>query len=262
MDNGVLFRVKNLRERFSAQIKKTEEIERQNFAQVMPKILDLKDDLIKNIAIAQEIIEEFNESAEMNPKKRRKLENELREPEDEGRGREERKREEKIRELEEKVSKLEQKIASLEKDKKILQEENKNLQDKCAKHDIKFAGLETGQIAFDFEKDVATYIYPEGTRIGSRQIFTNMKKWLEKNRHTRKGNEANTKWNELQREFAWSNKHEQVFFKLLEHRRVIAHPVVDREAVQSRFPDDFTDQEKTCIEDIIAMIERVNELMQ
>ncbi len=253
----ILIRAMNLHERFSAQMEKAEEIERQNFAQVMPKIRDLKDDLIENREIARQMIEEINKSAEMNPTKTRKLENELREPEED-----KRKLEEKIRALEEKVSKLEQKIASVEKEKKILQDKNKNLRDKVAEHDIRFAGLQTGQIAFDFEKDVATYIYPNGKRIGSHQIFTNMKKWLENKKGTLEGNEANTKWNDLQREFSWSVEHEGVFFKLLKYRREFAHPVVDPRAVRSQIPDDFTDQEKRCNKDIIAMIERMNELMQ
>ena len=150
---------------------------------------------------------------------------------------------------------MEQKIERLEG-------ENKNLRDKVAEHDIRFASLETGQIAFDFEKDVAKYIYPDGKKFGSRQIFTNMKKWLEKKKGTPQGDEAKTRWNDLQREFSWSDEHEGVFLKLLKHRRIIAHPVVDREGVQSRFPDDFTDQERQRIQDIIDMTERVNELME
>ncbi len=161
----------------------------------------------------------------------------------------------------------------MEQEIERLKDENKNLRGKVAEHDIQLkatqnelnemkSDLETGQIAFDFEKDVAKYIYPEGKKLGSRQIFTNMKKWLEKNKDTTDGHEANTKWTDLQREFSWSDEHEGVFLKLLKHRRIIAHPVVDREAIQLRFPDDFTDQEKKCIKDIIAMTERVNELMQ
>ncbi len=257
MDKVILVRAKNLLERFSATKEKAEEIERQNFAQVMPKIRDLKDDLIENQEIARQMIEEINKSAEVIPKKKRKLEKELREPEED-----KRKLEEKIRALEEKISKLEQKIASIEKEKKILQEENKNLRDKVAEHDIRFAGLQTGQVAFDFEKDVATYIYPNDKRFGSRQIFTNMKKWLENKKGTPEGNEANKKWNDLQREFSWSVEHEGVFFKLLKYRREFAHPVVDPGAVRSQIPDDSTDQEKKCIKDILAMIKRVNELMQ
>ena len=222
----------DLYERVMKQIDKAEYIEQQNVGQVTPEMRDLKNELIEN----KEIIKKIKESAEMNPKEGGMLEK-------------------KIRELEEKIKELQQKL-------KRLEDENKNLRDKVAEHDIRFADLETGQIAFDFEKDVAKYIYPDGKKFGSQQIFTKMQKWLEDKQDTSERHKANTKWNELQSEFSWSDKHEGVFFKLLKHRRGIAHPVVDRKAVQSRFPDDFTDQEKKCIKDIIAMTERVNELMQ
>ena len=90
--------------------------------------------------------------------------------------------------------------------------------------------LKTGQIVFNFEKDLATYIYPHGKRIGSRKIFTNMKKWLEEKKNTPQGQEANVKWNALKREFSWTSEHERVFFKLLECRIEFAHPSRDRVA--------------------------------
>jgi uncharacterized coiled-coil protein SlyX len=233
----------NLYERAMKQINKTESIEQQNVGKVKSEIRDLKNELIENKEIAQQIIKNIKKSKEMNPEEGGTLEEKIRE------------QREKIRELEEKIRELEQKLERLEG-------ENKNLRDKVAEHDIRFASLETGQIAFDFEKDVAKYIYPDGKKFGSRQIFTNMKKWLEKKNGTPQGDEAWTRWNDLQREFSWSDEHERVFLKLLKHRRIIAHPVVDRKEVQSRFPDDFNDQERQRIQDIIAMTERVNELME
>ena len=68
--------------------------------------------------------------------------------------------------------------------------------------------------------------------------------------------------NALQSEFSWSSEHERVFFKLLESRKQFAHLVVDRDAVQSQISDDFTDEEKTHVRDIVNIIKRVNELMQ
>lgn len=121
--------------------------------------------------------------------------------------------------------------------------------------------LHTGQIAFDFEKDLATYIYPHDKKFGSRKIFTNMKKWLEDKKDTVQGREANDKWDSLKDEFSWSDKHERVFFKLLDSRKKSAHPKVDRDAIQSQIPDDFNDEEKKCINDIMNIIEIVNELM-
>ena len=119
--------------------------------------------------------------------------------------------------------------------------------------------LQTGQLAFDFEKDLATYIYPEGKKFGSRKIFTTMKKWLEDKRGTQLGYAANKKWDDLKNDFSWSDEHEKVFFKLLKYRRKFAHPV--RDANEMQIPDDFTDEEKRCIQMISDMIERVNELM-
>ena len=121
--------------------------------------------------------------------------------------------------------------------------------------------LHTGQIAFDFEKDLATYIYPHDKKFGSRKIFTNMKKWLEDKKDTVQGREANEKWDALKDEFSWSSEHEQVFFKLLESRKKGAHPDVDHNAILSQIPEDFNDKEKKCIKDIINIIEKVNELM-
>ena len=121
--------------------------------------------------------------------------------------------------------------------------------------------LHTGQIAFDFEKDLATYIYPHDKKFGSRKVFTNMKKWLEDKKDTVQGREASEKWDSLKDEFSWSIEHERVFFKLLEFRKKGAHPEVDRDAIQSQIPEDFNDKEKKCIKDIINITERVNELM-
>ena len=121
--------------------------------------------------------------------------------------------------------------------------------------------LHTGQIAFDFEKDLATYIYPHDKKFGSRKVFTNMKKWLEDKKDTVQGCEASEKWDSLKDEFSWSIEHERIFFKLLEFRKKGAHPEVDRNAIQSQVPEDFNDKEKKCIKDIINITERVNELM-
>ena len=121
--------------------------------------------------------------------------------------------------------------------------------------------LHTGQIAYEFEKELATYIYPVRKKFRSRGIFTNMKKWLENKKHTPQGSEANKKWDALMREFSWSHKHENVFRKLLESRREFAHPAVNFDVAESKIPDTFTDQEKKCIQDIISITKRVNELM-
>ena len=240
----VYFLAKNLYERCLAQIKKAENIEQQNGGQAMPDILDLKNDLIETKEIAQQIV---NESVKLNPAERRKLE-------------------EQIRELQENEAYNQKRIAQLEKE--ILRQDGRieELSENLAetKNGLKKMenALKTGQVAFDFEKDLATYIYPHDKKFGSRKIFTQMKRWLEEKKDTLQGREANERWDVLQKEFSWTEEHERVFFKLLESRKEFAHPILDRDEAQSQIPDDYTDDEKRCIEVIVNMVERVNILMQ
>jgi hypothetical protein len=57
------------------------------------------------------------------------------------------------------------------------------LNEKVDRHETKLkemeGALQTGPIAFEFERDLAKYIYPHDKKFSSRKIFTNMKKWLE-----------------------------------------------------------------------------------
>ena len=164
--------------------------------------------------------------------------------------------EEEIRNLKEKVAELEEQLR--QKDKEMTQ-----LNEKVQRHESKFkeieSALQTGQIAFEFEKELAKYIYPHDKKFSRRKIFTSMKKWLEDKKHTKQGREANERWNSLKNEFSWSSKHEEVFFKLLEFRRPFAHP--DKNVARPPIPDCFTDEEKICIEVIDRMIERLSELL-
>ncbi len=238
---------KNLYESSSAQIKKVESIERENGGQAMPEIRDLKNDLFKNKEIAQQMVKRINESVKLNAEEREKLE-------------------EQIRELQENEVYNQKRIAQLEKE--ILRQDGRieELSENLAvtRNGLKKMenALKTGQIAFDFEKDLATYIYPHDKKFGSRKIFTQMKRWLEEKKDTLQGREANERWDALQKEFSWTEEHERVFFKLLESRKEFAHPVLDRDEAQSQIPDDYTDDEKRCIEVIVNMVERVNILMQ
>ena len=171
------------------------------------------------------------------------------------------------------VRRMNDDIKVLQNDNKELRNDNKKMNDEIKElrndnESIKTRltwlenSLHAGQIAYDFENDLAKYIYPEGTNIESSQIFTNMKKWLENEKRTKEGKESNEKWNELMnKEFKWSPKHENVFFKLVKSRIKLAHPKVDWNLARSRIPDDYTEQEKNYIIDIIAITERVNELM-
>ena len=86
-----------------------------------------------------------------------------------------------------------------------------------------------------------------------------MKKWLEDKKGTQQGDAANKKWDDLKKEFSWSDEHERMFFKLLKYRRKFAHSV--RDAAELQISDGFTDEEKRCIKTTNDMIERVNELM-
>ncbi|XP_028414871.1 uncharacterized protein LOC114537951 [Dendronephthya gigantea] len=182
--------------------------------------------------------------------------------------------EEKARTLEENEKQYIQQIAELEgeifeQDKKIdhLKNEVKELKTGLQATQGELAGLrnslQTGQTAFEFERDLATYIYPNGKKFGYQKIFTNLKDWLEMEKETPQGRKANKKWDDLQKKtFSWTDEHEKVFFKLLDFRKKFAHPLVDREAIKTQIPDDFNDEEKKCIQDIIRMTEKVNELMK
>ena len=130
------------------------------------------------------------------------------------------------------------------------------------RHETKFKemenALQTGQIALQFEKDLAKYIYPHDKKFSSSKIFTNMKKWLDEKRDTQHGRKANERWNALKDEFAWSSEHEEVFFELLKFRQTFAHPPLDQNVSQFSIPDCFTDKEKKCIEVINKLIKRVS----
>ena len=168
--------------------------------------------------------------------------------------------------LEEEIRNLKRKVAELEEDVRRKDEEIKRLNIEVERHENKFKEMEnslrTGQIAFQFEKDLAKYIYPHDKKFSSRKIFTNMKTWLEEKKDTQQVREANRRWKELQDEFSWSSEHEEVFFKLLEFRREFAHPALDQNIAQFSIPNCFTDKEKKCIEVINKLIERVSELLQ
>ena len=219
--------------RFKVRIEKTECMERLCVKDVNSKriIQDLKRDLIEDKEIAEQMFQEIKKSVEpLSPDRKKELEKN-------------------IKHLEEKITEQDDKIKDLEAKLAATQTELGKLKN----------GLQTGQLSFDFEKDLATYIYLEGKKIGSRKIFTTMKKWLEDKKGTQQGDAANKKWDDLKTEFSWSDEHERVFFQLLKYRRKFAHPV--RDAAELQIADDFTDEEKRCIKTINEMIERVNELM-
>ena len=266
---------KKLYESILVLIKKAENIERRNGGQAMPDIRDIKNDLIKDKEIAQQMIKEIKESVELNPGERRKLEEQIRELQENEADNQKRiarlekeilRQDGRIDELSENLDGFRVQLAATET--KLVETQNelsdtRNLNEMTVSELKRMENaLKTGQVAFDFEKDLATYIYPHDKKFGTRKIFTQMKRWLKEKKETIQGREANERWNALQEEFSWTEEHERVFFKLLESRKEFAHPVLDRNEAQSQIPDDYTDDEKRCIEVIVNMVERVNILMQ
>ena len=274
----LLFLAKKLKDGFITLIIKTEGIESENSEVLREQVGEIKRNLIENQEIAQQIIDGFSDlSADFNLEEREKLEEQIKNLE-----KNEADNQKRIAQLEKEIFEQDERIEELTKNlngfkfeltetrnnleitrnqlpdtiNKLTRTENDHEKTKNQLKEIEDA-LKTGQIAFDFEKDLATYIYPPDKKIGSRRIFTNMKKWLEEKKDTTQGQEANEKWNALKKEFLWTSEHERVFFKLLESRIVHAHPTHE-----SQMPDCYTDEEKKCINVIINMIERVNILMQ
>ena len=116
--------------------------------------------------------------------------------------------------------------------------------------------LHTGQTAYNFEKDLAAYIYPPGTSIKHGRIFTTLMDWLRDNRETPQGRESNRKWEEFKIQFHWSPGHKKVFFKMLKCRQTYAHPEVD---FTFPIPANFTEMEETQAHDIRDMAIWLNE---
>ena len=223
-----------LDEGFMTQIKRAKKIKSSCVGHGDPNISELQDlerDLIQYQEIAKHLVQKIKEAVELSPARIKELEKE-------------------VKHLKEIITKQSDKIKDIEAKLSAVQTELGTLKN----------SLQTGQLSFDFEKDLATYIYPEGKKIGSRKIFTTMKKWLEDKRGTQGGDAANKKWDDLKKEFSWSDEHEKVFFKLLEYRKKFAHPA--RDGAEMQIPDDFTDEEKRYIQTINDMIERINKLME
>ena len=279
----LLFLAKQLKDRFIALISKTEGIENENSEKLREKIREMKCELIENQEIAQQLIDGFaDQSIDLNLEEREKLKEQIRNLQENEADSQKRiaQLEKEIFEQDGRIEHLTKKMSGFEfqltETKNCLKTTRNELTDtlneltrtqndhEITKNKLKEIedALKTGQIAFNFEKDLATYIYPHDKKFGSTKIFTNMKRWLEEKKNTPQGQEANGKWNALKKEFSWTSEHERVFFKLLESRKEFAHPSLDRDVAHSQIPDCYTDEEKKCIKDIVNMVERVNILMQ
>ena len=217
------------------KVENIEIIEREHPGEAATELEDLKEDLLINEGRAREIVDNIS-TEQIRFKELQSM----------------------VFGLNGEMKKLNGKLQEHEKKHSELQDDHEKTKNELSRL---VNSLHTGQIAFDFEKDLAKYIYPDGKKFGSRKIFTEMKKWLESKKDTRQGKEAKKKWNALEKEFSWSTEHENVFFKLLESRKTSAHPIVDWNLARSRIPDNFTEQERKCIDDIIAITKHVNELM-
>lgn len=86
--------------------------------------------------------------------------------------------------------------------------------------------LHMGQVACNFERDLACYIYPRGTprTYDDRRIFSNLMKWLQENKKNPNGQEPNKRWDDLVNEFGWTDRHKSVFLKMVGWRNQAAHP--------------------------------------
>ena len=160
-------------------------------------------------------------------------------------------------------------IASLEETVRAEQQSRQKFQNQVEKMQeqlnetqcdlLKMKGdLHTGQTAYNFEKHLAAHIYPPGTPVTHGRIFTTLMKWLKANKHTREGRDASRRWEELKKEFGWSNDKQQtaVFFKMLKCREEYAHPEVNFALPISK---NFTDSEKKCVQVIRNMTIKLNE---
>ena len=259
---SVLSQALKILEGFMKHIDKITDIKRRSGGQKLG-LEELLCDVTKSRDDTKQMIKDIDESVELNSEKKARLEEKIRMHEEN-----ESLFHRKIAELEGVIFKQDERIKKIEEDVQGLGTQLTLAQSRLDDQEqtkTKLKELEStlhiGQLAFDFEKDLATYIYPHDKKFGSRKIFTNMKKWLEDKKDTIQGREANEKWDSLKDEFSWSSEHEEVFFKLLEFRKKSAHPKVDRDAIQSQIPGNFNDEEKKCINDIMNIIERVNELM-
>ena len=122
--------------------------------------------------------------------------------------------------------------------------------------------LNSGQIAFNFEQDVAKYILPADVKFGSMGAFQKMVEWLEENKYSKEGKEARREWENLQGLVDWSDRHVQLLRKLKKLRIPYAHPVIhDYGKVRAKTLENLDEQEKKCLDDLITVIKVVNERM-
>ena len=121
------------------------------------------------------------------------------------------------------------------------------------------SALHTGQIAYNFENDLAKYIYPASIIYGSQKIFTTMKQWLDHKQDSPEWQEANAKWISLKEQGMWMDEYDDIFVKFVKSRIKIAHPKIKRNAVQL---ETRPEPEKRCIEAMLRITKLVNVRMK
>ena len=144
----------------------------------------------------------------------------------------------KIKELQDEVNKLKKKVCELQKDKET---------------------LEIGQVAFQYEQAVATYVLPKYIQIGDVDVQYRMKAWMKKNEYKKVGKRANWKYSYLlSKRFKWTEKHEVLRRKLKKIRRSAAHPWIHPRNIRNvKIPKHLklTVKEKEYFEDIVEIIQ-------
>ena len=235
--------------RFESHIKQVQNIQQPCNGETKVALQALLCELIESKNETEEMISQIN-SEKFSSDERRKLL-------------------EKIKVFEEKEKDYQQQLVLLEKKVAQLMEENESLKTRQTATETQLtatqteltelkSALNTRQIAYDFENDLAKYIYPVSEKYGSRQLFTKMRQWVNDNEDTPERLEARAKWEDLKRDCSWLDEYNEVFDELVKSGVKIAHPNVDiTTALTSR-----CELEKSCIEAMIRMTDKVNELMK
>ncbi|CAB3981170.1 Hypothetical predicted protein [Paramuricea clavata] len=150
------------------------------------------------------------------------------------------------RKFEETVNENRKSIAALEDAVKIMTDQKNDDRRKMDELETKYRNMETSQSARDFEEDLATYIYPRDTPVIHGPTFANLMLWLNTNMNTPEGEEANKKWKALKDRFGWTDRHENVLYKMLKCKMIFKQQKIDFDAT-------FSNEEKECRDKILQI---------
>ena len=147
------------------------------------------------------------------------------------------------------VKNLDKRLQGVEKDLKTLK--------KIAE------GLAFGQITFLFEQELAKYVLPKGTDVGTIDVYKKMLKWLKKEKSGKEkeaGRMATDRLEYVKRKMNWNEElHEEVLKYFKKYRLPFAHPEdVNLEDAKIQINDHrLSDEEKKGCLDIINIIEEL-----